>query len=360
MARASGDSRFLAPNARVRAILVDIPAEYQRIREDRVERIIKEHMSKVSPVSRFLFDEAFPGAELVTITDAELHVLRDHRNESGNPLAYGETDIEIIGACKLLGRQDLRLALLMEMKVDAPQTENQGLRYRARANFRKQVGSWDQFICILVAPSRYLESAYPLDDYRDAGWDRLIALEDILKILKKTAVGFADSAVIAQAVRPINAWNRPIPSAAQFWDDLSRFQRTLYPDVPIFINRQRGAGIFVWPSFYENQLANNKNAVRRKRVQIVHSGKTHVALYIKNVKFSDFLPVARPLIGGKIQIGAPGLSWQSVKIEVPFIDPLLSVEVQLDSLAYVFQAARDLYDYFIENEDELLGVPTFK
>jgi hypothetical protein len=64
-----------------------------------------------------------------------------------------------------------------------------------------------------------------------------------------TEAGRQDALLLDEAVLPSNSWNRPIPAAAQFWQNLSRFQRALYPDVPIFINRQ--------PSFYENQLASN-------------------------------------------------------------------------------------------------------
>jgi hypothetical protein len=317
-------------------------------------------MSTVSPLSRSLFQEFFPGSDLVEIDEATLHVDRDHRSASGDPLAYGETDIEVIATCNTPERVTACLALLIETKVDARQTENQGPRYRARAEYRKKTGSWDDYKSVLVAPQRYLESAYPLDDFRDDGWDHVLALEDISKILKRTEAGSFDSTVIDQAVEPINAWNKPIPDAAQFWSDLSRFQRALYPDVPIFINRQQGAGISVWPSFYEDQLANNRREVRRKRVQIVHSGKAHVALYIKKVKFADFEPIVRPLLKDSIQLGAPGTSWQSVKIDVPRVDPLVPIDSQLEALDKVFQAVRELYDFFIENEKALLSVRTFK
>src|SRR5260370_13087952 len=341
-------------------IMADVPEAYQRIRESRVESIIKKHLAVVSPLSRFLFEETFPEANLVAVSEAKLHVDRDHRNASGDPLAYGETDIEITAVCDFQARANVRLALVIETKVDARQAEYQGLRYRARAEYRKQIGSWDDFRSVLVAPRRYLESAYPLDDFHNAGWDHLLALEDISKILKRTEAGSFDSTVINQAVEPTNAWNKPISGAAQFWNDLSRFQRALYPDVPIFINRQQGAGIFVWPSFYENQLANNPRELRRKRVQIVHSGKTHVALYIKNMKFADFSPVVQPLLKDGIQIGTPGTAWQSVNAKVPLVDPQVPLDNQLEALDKVFEAVGELYDFFIQNEKALLCLRAFK
>jgi hypothetical protein len=135
---------------------------------------------------------------------------------------------------------------------------------------------------------------------------------------------------------------------------------TWQTDVPVFINRQKGAGKFVWPSFYENQLAGNRNDPRRKRVQIVHSGTTHVALYIKNVKYDDFENAVKPLAGNGIKLGSSGTAWQSVRISVPLVDPTQPLEGQTSALDHVFVAARELYSFFLRNESTLLGLKTFK
>ena len=233
----------------------DIPEAYLRVRERRVEKIVKRHLSTVSSLSSWLIGELFTAAELNSIESAELHVDLDHRAESGDPLAYGETDIEIIATVMLPNNRILRVGLLIEMKVDARQMEKQGLRYRARAAYRKQIGSWDAFQCILVAPKRYLENAYPMDDFHETGWDRLVALQDVARVLNGIDGASEDAIVLNQATDATNSWNQPIPAAVEFYSDLSLFQRVVYSDVPISINRQRGAGVSVWPSFFENQLA---------------------------------------------------------------------------------------------------------
>jgi hypothetical protein len=338
----------------------EIPEEYQRVREHQVEAIVYKHLSNLSSLSNFFFAEAYPCATLLSVISARIHVDRNHVKVSGDPLAFGETDIEVIAKIDRAAGGPTRVGLLIEIKVDARQTEDQGLRYRARALHRQTAGSWDDFRCVLVAPLRYLESAYPLNDSEAAGWNKLIALEDISRVLKRTNTGTNDSRLIDEAVLPSNSWNKPIPSAARFWQDRSRMQRALYPDVPIFINRQQGAGINVWPSFYENQLASNRNDPRRKRVQIVHSGKSHVALFIKKVKYVEFETAVRPLLTTTIRIGAPGTTWQSVRIAVPEVDPMGTVEGQLAALEGVLKAARELYGFFLENEAVLMSVRTFK
>ena len=130
--------------------------------------------------------------------------------------------------------------------------------------------------------------------------------------------------------------------------------------MPIFADPQQGARINVWPSFYENQLRNNKREVRRKHIQLVHSGKTHVSLFVKNVKHKDFAPVVSNIIEPNMMIGAEGQSWQSIQIRVPPVDACLSVESQREKLDEVFQAARRLYGFFIKNESVLFSIPTLR
>ncbi|WP_143749630.1 hypothetical protein [Mesorhizobium sp. WSM3879] len=333
---------------------------FRRVLESRVEGIILRHLSHVSPLTRLFIQEAFPGAEALAIESAIPHVHRDHRRAGGNPLAYGETDIEVIASVEMRDGTTPRVGLLIEAKVDARQMDQQGPRYKARAEYRQASASWDAFRCILTAPRGYLENAYPLGDHNDDGWNCLLAIEDIAKVLARIPEGRADAAVLYQAAEPSNAWNKPLPGVLKFWSDLAGFQRAIYPDVPIFINRQHGAGLSIWPSFYENHLARNSKEIRRKRVQVVHSGKTHVALYVKNVRFLDFATVVQPMLIDGIGLGPPGQSWQSVRIDVPYVDPQRSVEGQAKALAAVFEAARRLFDFFIEHEGPLLSVPTFK
>ena len=56
--------------------------------------------------------------------------------------------------------------------------------------------------------------------------------------------------------------------------------------------------------------------------------------------------------------GAPAKSWQSVKINIPYIDVQKSVEEQSEELNKVFEAARHLRDFFIKHKRSLLGIPT--
>jgi hypothetical protein len=92
----------------------------------------------------------------------------------------------------------------------------------------------------------------------------------------------------------------------------------------------------------------------------VHSGTTHVALYIKNVNYDDFRKAVQPLLGDGIMIAPAGTAWQSVRISVQPVDPTKPLEDQTSALDIVFQAVRKLYQFFLRNESVLLGLRAFK
>lgn len=338
----------------------EIPREFRRITEEQIDAILHRHLSSKSGLTMWLCRALFPGTKLVCVEHAELGTGRDYRIAAGNPLAYGQTDIELIAQLRGLDGKLQTAAVLIENKVDARQSDNQGTRYHARAEYRRNLGAWDLFKCILIAPQAYLENAYPYSGFRGDGWDAVLALDDIAQVLKADHAPPRDIATLLEAIKPSNAFNKPIPDAVRFWKDLTKFQRAFHPDVPIFASPQAGARINVWPSFYENQLRNNKQEIRRKYIQLAHSGKRHVSLFVKNVRYPDFAPIVKPILEPEMMIGRPGGSWQSIQVRVPEIDPCLTVEAQAEELDKVFAAARRLYEFFLIHETALLSIQRFK
>lgn len=218
----------------------DIPSEFQRITEQHVDAILHSHLCQRSSLAVWLFGKVFRDANLVGIKSCELHRTYDHRLASNNPLAFGENDIEVAATIQRTGSSPTKVGLLIEDKVDARQGMNQGERYRARAEFRVQDGSWEDFKCVLVAPQKYLDSAYPDGDVGDSGWDHLVSFEDIATCLKNDHTPARDVDTIVGATLLANSWNKPVPEAVQFWKDLSVFQRAFHPDVPMFASRNKG------------------------------------------------------------------------------------------------------------------------
>jgi hypothetical protein len=207
-----------------------LSAAYER----KVDRIIYRHLSSRTGLAVWLFEKAFANCKLITVDSSELGKPRNHRNASENPMAYGQTDVEVVATTSMPNGKTKRVGLLIENKVDARQGENQGLRYRARAEFRQEKRCWEEFRCVLVAPQHYLDNAYPTGGFLDEGWDKLIALDDIAQILKKDCASLEQIKILVEATKLTNTWNKPIPSAVQYWKELTDYQRAFHPNVPIF------------------------------------------------------------------------------------------------------------------------------
>lgn len=155
-----------------------IPAEYRRVLEGRVDEIMVRHSSSVGGLTSWFFGIAFVGRKLLVIESLIAHKHRDFRALSGDKLAYGETDIELVAKLETADGRQTRSALLIEDKVDAREMQAQGRRYQARAQHERSIGSWQDYACVLLAPQSYFDSHYPLGDAKQSGWDHLLSLED--------------------------------------------------------------------------------------------------------------------------------------------------------------------------------------
>lgn len=271
--------------------MATIPEEFKRVVEAEVDKILERHLTSSTPLASWIFRKAFVGSALVSVQRVRLHRHKDYRKRTGNSLAHGETDVEVVATIEREQKQH-RVAILIENKVDAGQMPDQGLRYQARANCERDAGSWTEFRCLLIGPRSYLEAQYLLGGFRDDGWDDTLSYEEVATILRTN--NSSDAATLITATAPANSWNKPIPSAVQFWKDYGIFQRAFHPTIPVFVKTQKGSRAGgVWPSFYDNQLRYNLREPRRKRVQLVHMDtNAYVTLFIKRVAYADFVHTA--------------------------------------------------------------------
>lgn len=336
-----------------------IPDEYKRVVEDQIDALFEKHFKEKSDLAKFLLADAFPGAVIESIDSVHLHVHRDHRKVSFDPLAYGETDVEIVATLAPASSSTQQVSLLMENKVDAGQMPQQGKRYQARAKYRKSIGDWSAHYCLLVAPRAYVANQYPTGAHKDHGWDGVVSYEDVAAILNSSG-STQDANVFIEATTIANAWNKPIPAAVKFWTEYSTFALVNYPTVPVSIRSQKGSRAGgVWPSFYDDALRDNKTLPKRKNVQIVHiDNSAHLALFLKKVGYEDFINATAHLLEEGMAFGPKGKSWQSIRVPVPIVDPSLPFNDQSKALHSVFHEAQHLYEFFIRKEEIFLSIPS--
>ena len=338
-----------------------ISQDYRRVLEDRVDSILERRLLAGDSLARWLVGRAFgPESELIAVERVCLHEHSNHTKESGDPLAWGETDVQLVARCNLPALTGARLALFIENKVDAKQMEKQGLRCRARGAHGVKTGSWSHVRSVLLAPGAYLEAAYALGDHSAHGWDLTVSYEELAHALAGDPTAAEDVETLLEATRPANAWNKPDPAAVQFWKDYEAFALTHYPGISVFVETQRGSRAGgVWPSFYDDKLRRLKGDPWLRRVQIVHidTRGSHVSLFVKKVKYGDFASAVAEHLGPGMRLAEPGGSWQSVQIGVPPIDPRKPLEVQTESVHAVFDAVSRLHEFFTRHEAALKAIP---
>jgi hypothetical protein len=324
-----------------------------------VDRILDKHLSFPTPLARWLFKKAFDEDCLLSIESVQLNKHKDFRKVAGNTMAYGETDVEIVGSISR-GKEPQQVAILIENKVDADQMPNQGLRYQARAECENQAGSWSDSRCLLVGPQSYLDSQYPSGAHAKDGWDAVISLEEISSVLE--TMDQADAETLISATQSANSWNKPIPAAVQFWEDYAAYQRTSYPSIPVFIKASKGSRAGgVWPSFFDSDLRKSSLRPERKRVQIVHmETSNYITLFIKKVAYEDFEIVVRKIMESDMNFAKPGGSWQSIQIPVPGVYVLKSLDLQTKQLDEVFSVAKRVFEFFLKHEQTFLSIPLLK
>lgn len=333
-----------------------IPEEYRRVLEARVDAIVVKHSSSVNALTSWMFEIAFGGCKLLSIEGARPLKLVDHRASSGDILAYGQTDVEVVASLETPDGQRTKAALLIEDKVDAREMTKQGLRYQARARHELLIGSWQTYACVLIAPQSYLDSHYPFGNSKKFGWDYALSFEDMATRIPDSI----DVATLIEATQSSNSWNKPIPAAVQFWEDFRQFGDTHWSTVPVFVNTQRGSKVRgVWPSFYENQLKGNTREPSRKRVKIVHMDTAdYVSLFIIRVEIGTFAATVNPILEEGMTVAPAGTSWQSIRIKTGPVDPLQPLDIQITTLNKVFETAKLFYEFFLSHENKFLSILT--
>lgn len=327
-----------------------------RVLESDIDSIFEKHFSKVGALSIWLFSKFYGDHCKLSSSLAKKNVHNNFTLLSGDSLAYGETDVEVLGV--LEGAAQIKHhAILIENKVDSDQMPNQGLRYQARARFMVNSGKWQKSSCILVAPQKYLDSQYPRGGSEVDGWDALVSLETIADVLVSTAK--SDANVLRQATTKSNSSNEPIPAAVDFWHKYENYQRSKHPDVLLFLKSTKGSKAGgVWPSFYDSLLRDDKSKPDLKRVQVVHiDTSNYVTLFIKKVNYADFKIVVDPILDSSMRFGKPAKSWQSVQLPVPSIDVQYSFEEQKEAVDAVFLAAEHMYNFFKANQAAFMSIP---
>jgi len=322
----------------------------RRILEAEIDQLLARQFRANPMFAYTLFSRSFSSEPLsVNVVKVETNVHVDRRLISGNPLAYGENDVEVIAEVTENDGKKRRLALLIENKISAPLMEDQGRRYGVRGLDRAHAGDWADYRSVFVAPRDRISQLYPTKNYSKAGWDLVLDFEQLAEMLHSPNDS-QDAQLLLDATVRENCILEPILEAVKFWEEYEAYAHQA--NLPVKVRSEQGSRAGgVWPSFYDDDFRKSK-IVDRKRIQIVHIDNAgRVVLFIKRVNPRDFENVIRPLLIRPLELTKPGTSWQGIMVQVPPIDPCHPIVDQYKNLDLAFEAVRLLHLFFFRHQD---------
>lgn len=148
----------------------------------------------------------------------------------------GESDITLI-----VKKDNYKIGLLIEDKIDAIAMPNQRKRYDIRGNIGIKNNSYDEFFVFIIAPSEYLKSNSEAKLYENQ-----ISYEELLKAMKNDLYA---STLLNKAIEEKKNGYTVIENemVTKFWKRYYEFIRKNYPTIKIHeIDGPRGSKA-AWP-----------------------------------------------------------------------------------------------------------------
>ena len=236
----------------------------------------------------------------------------------------GESDITVI-----IEKDNDRIGLLIEDKIDAPAMDLQPERYIERGKKGIREKKYNSFYTIIIAPKDYLNNNQYVPKYQYH-----ISYEEILKVLSEDIYA---KVLISKAIEEKKTGYIIIENqmVTRFWESYYKFIRDNYPKIKIHeIHGPRGSSA-AWPELLTDY----------KQVKIMHKSDrgymdltfgnmaNHVDIFNKHVNFAN--PNLRIVPTGKSI---------SIRIDVPVIDFKDDFDNYINQMHECMKSALKLYD----------------
>lgn len=157
---------------------------------------------------------------------------------------HGESDLLV-----LTHRDNERLALLIENKVDAPPQPDQAVRYQRRGELGVSQGVWQQYATCVIAPSRYLGAGA-----NAAGYQARVSYEDIAEWIRINSppgrrTEFKRNLILGAIEQQRRGYSPVVdPVVTRFFTEYWEFAASLFPELGFSHRDARGADS-TWAEF---------------------------------------------------------------------------------------------------------------
>jgi hypothetical protein len=237
----------------------------------------------------------------------------------------GESDVTVI-----LKKDDRRVALLIEDKIDAIAMPFQRDRYEIRGNKGIESKKYDDFIILIVAPQSYLESNDEAKKY-----DNKISYEELIEMMRDD---FYAVSLLSQAIEEKKKGYVIVEDKAitEFWSHYYKFVKENYPR--LFINEASGprGGRANWPHFI----------TPIKNVYIIHkSDRGYLDMTFNGMGeyYSHFMSFVKDKLDYDMSVHKTNKS-MAIRLMVPIIDFKKDFEFYNEDMKMILNAALRLLD----------------
>lgn len=287
--------------------------------EFRVEKVLERDIDLLI-INKFLSDKSFANLFLSKIQEVDYNIERiEHSLTDEN----GESDITVI-----FSKDNIRIALLIENKIDAVAMPNQRYRYDLRGAKGVEKGIYDKFFVFITAPQDYLNENLEAQKY-----EIRISYEELRTYFANDI--FAQS-LIDRALEEKKAGYQVIENKAvtQFWSRYYDFVKTNYPMFELNeVSGARGSKA-VWPYL--------KTPI--KNVSIIHkSDKGYLDLTFAKMgsHYDIFSKYFDSVIDKDMTIWQTNNS-MAIRIKVPIIDFKMSFDDYIQEMGFIMESAKRL------------------
>jgi len=250
-------------------------------------------------INKFLYDNKFKELFLDKINKCDFNVKECIHSYLDND---GESDITVI-----LEKDEEKIALLIEDKIDAIAMPDQRNRYSLRGDKGIVEGKYNEYFVFIIAPKDYLDTNSEAKKY-----EYRISYEEILKFIGNEDV--FGSSLLIKAVEEKKKGYSVVEDkrVTAFWQKYYDFVEKYYPQLNIKrYDGPRGANAW-WPGFFPPV----------KNIRIDHkSNKGYVDLKFDGVGeyFSEISEILKDKLDKDMAIIKTGKS-MSIRIKVPVVN----------------------------------------
>ena len=270
---------------------------YMKIKKFIIEKVLERDID-LYIINKFLYDNNFKNLFLNKINKYDFNVEECIHSYCDND---GESDITVI-----LERDNNRIALLIEDKIDAIAMPEQRNRYDLRGNKGIKDNKYNEYFVFIIAPKDYLENNAEAKKY-----EYKISFEEILQYIEKEEI--YGNTLLNKALEEKKKGYSVIEDkkVTFFWQKYYEFVEKYYPQLNIKIyDGPRGSNAW-WPGFFTPV----------KNIRIDHkSNKGYVDLKFDGVGeyFSEISEILKDKLDKDMSIIRTGKS-MSIRIKVPTV-----------------------------------------